>query len=142
MSHDTRAARLTAYITLVVVLLMGVGGLLVTPAVYSARNNTDEVKRGNQLAACRSEARADIDDASTALEVANSKLVGLLPAGIAAAMSSPDSLDELLAEATAARDDLDQALAELQEANARYRTAVELSTDNPDLFLEQCQEDS
>lgn len=142
MSHDTRAARLTAYITLVVVLLMGIGGLLVTPAVYSARNNSDEVRRGNDLAACRSEARADIDDASTALEVANSKLVGLLPAGIAAAMSNPDSLDELLVEATAARDELDEALADLQDANARYRAAVELSTDNPDLFLEQCQEDS
>jgi hypothetical protein len=138
VSRDTRTARLTAYVTLIAVLALGLGGLLIAPAVYSARNNSDEVRRSNELAACRSELRADIDDATTSLEVANSQLLGLLPEGIAAAMNDPTLLDELLGQAQAATAAQDDAVNELLAANARYRDAAELSADNPDEFLRQC----
>lgn len=139
MSRDTRTARLTAYVTLVAVLALGLGGLLIAPAVYSARNNSDEVRRSNELAACRSELRADIDDATTSLEVANSQLLGLLPEGIAAAMNDPALLDELLAQAQAASTAQDDAVAALLAANARYRDAAELSAEDPERFLQECQ---
>lgn len=139
MSSQTRLARWTAYVTLALVVALGLGGLILAPAVFSARNNTDEVRRGNELAACRSEMRADIDDATAALEVANSQLVGMLPEGLAAAMNNPEQLQALLEQATAARADVDQAVADLVAANARYRESVELSTSNPDEFLERCR---
>lgn len=139
MSHETRTARLTAYVTLVAVLLLGLGGLFVAPAVYSTRNSADEVRRSNELAACRSELRADIDDASTALEVANSQLLGLLPQGIDAAMTDPAGLAPLLDQAAATRDAQTAALDDLLAANARYRDAAELSAADPDAFLAECR---
>lgn len=138
MSHETRTARLTAYVTLVAVLLLGLGGLFVAPAVYSARNSADEVRRSNELAACRSELRADIDDASTRLDAANAQLLGLLPAGIAAAMNNTDQLAPLLEQAQTATEAQSIAIDELMAANSRYRSAAELSADDPEAFLAQC----
>lgn len=138
MSHETRTARLTAYVTLVAVLLLGLGGLFVAPAVYSTRNSADEVRRSNELAACRSELRADIDDASTRLDAANAQLLGLLPAGIAAAMNDTGQLAGLLDQAQAATEAQSIAIDELMAANSRYRAAAELSADDPEAFLAQC----
>lgn len=142
MTAQTRRARVTAYVTLAIVLLVGIGlAVFVGPAVYSTRNNTDQVRVGNELAACRSEARADVDDASARLEVANSRLVSLLPEGIEAAMNDPARLERVLADARAAGADAEDALVSLQAATDRYRAAVVASRDAPERFLADCQGD-
>lgn len=142
MTAQTRRARVTAYVTLVLVLSMGIGlAVFVGPAVYSTRNNTDQVRLGNELAACRSQARADVDDAAARLEVANTKLVALLPEGIEAAMNDPARLSALLERAQSASLDTEEALAGLQVATDRYRAAVVASRDTPEQFLADCQDD-
>lgn len=140
MTRSAADRTINGVLAVVAVLTAGSVIMLVIalPAIFSSRNNSDAVRQGNELAACRSEYRADIDDANTALAVANSRLVTLLPEGIAAAMDDPAGLVPVLDAATSARAEVDVALVELRAATDRYRVAVSESRADPEGFLAEC----
>lgn len=140
MSHDTRVARLTAYIALVAVLALGVGGFLVTPAILRTQTTTAEVRRSAEVAACRAQLRADIDDASAALEVATARLVASVPpAVLAASGGTPGEVQAALDEHRALVADVERLVDQLETATAEYRAAADQGLDDPDGFLARCR---
>lgn len=154
MSGQTRQAKWLAVGTAAGVLVMLIVALWQYPAVLAARDNSDEVRRGNEMAACRSEIRTQTLDrahtqlaiAQTSLDNANSTVVSLLPAGLAAAMLDPDQVQPVLAEAivateavSTAGDDVSRAITELEDASRSFEQAVAESRLDPDRFLERCR---
>ena len=140
MSHDTRVARLTAYIALVAVVCLGVGGFLVTPAVLQTQTATAEVRRAAEVAACRAQLRADIDDASAALEVATAELVASVPpAVLSAAGADPAEIQAALDEHEQLVAEVNRQVERLEAATGEYRAAADQGLDDPDGFVARCR---
>lgn len=127
MTTQTRRARVTAYVTLMVVLLMGIGlAVFVGPAVYSTRNNTDQVRRGNEMAACRSLLAYEVNTAKAELDI-------LFAEGLQAVVAEDDAATAELAEQIPGRAKAVRLALESQ------RVGNELSRDEPEAFLAQCE---
>lgn len=122
---DRRVSWLLALTLAVAVVLVTTTALLV-PATFSARNNADQVARGNDLGTCRSEMRADIDRA-------NSRSSILILEGLSAeAEGDHERLVALLGE-------VPDIQAEMRDAIDRYDAAVTRSREDPDGFLADCR---
>ena len=112
----------------VAILVLGSAMMLIIalPAIFSAENNSDQVRNGNEMAACRSIYRAKIDDASANLQVVISQ-----------------GLQALARDDDAALDQAVVGLAEtenrLKQATNDYTDAVNRSSEDPDQFLAECR---
>ena len=117
-------------LAVVAILVLGSAVMLVValPAIFSARNNTDEVKRGNEMAACRALLAYDVHWAKADLDI-------VFALGLQAAVADDD--DTLKTQA-----DLipDRAKA-LRDALEAQRVGNELSRDDPGEFLIRCEQD-
>lgn len=122
---DRRVTWLLALTVTVAVVLVTTTALLV-PATFSARNNADQVARGNDLGTCRSEMRANIDRANSRASIV--VLEGLK----ALAEGDREHLAEMVAMVPVLQD-------EMREAINTYDRAVTRSREDPDGFLADCR---
>lgn len=111
----------TAVLTVIVLVLAG----MTLPAALSGADNSSRVQESTDIAACRALARVPIDEART--EIESLILDGLTAAAVGA-----------LDPAVLARADTAQAA--LVAATSSYKASIELSTADPEAFLEQCRE--
>ncbi len=131
--------------------------LLSLPATFSSRNNVDQVARGNELAACRSEAAAIVTDARSALDVAvgtlnvssatldvltNEALHLIVTEGRASTRLPMilEALPAVRATVTDAVDVVDDSTAAMASATEHYQDQLRQSREHPDAFLRACKE--
>jgi len=121
-------AALNGILMFVAVLVLGSAVMLVValPRIFDTSSNTDAVLEGNQMAACRSLLAYDVNTAKAELDI----LFGL---GLRAAVIEDDATTEQLAEQVPVLADAVHAALEAQ------RLGNELSRDDPEAFLEQCE---
>ncbi len=132
--NSDRALRwLLVGVAVVTVTTLAVG-FITAPYIISGANNSDQVVKGNDLNACRSQmgakvtdARTNVDEARTAYEVA----LGV----VAQSLASKVDLTGSLAQLAGAGDDIDAKTADLRKANDDYKAALALSVESPDAFL-------
>lgn len=135
--------RVTPWLPLVSI---AVGALLVLAvigtgyAAQTAANNSDQVRRGNELSACRSDAYGRVAWTAQQLDQARADLDVLVATGLDAALTDDD------AEMQSVLDRIDTATAEVQaravearEAAVAYVEATQLAATDPDRFLDQCR---
>lgn len=118
-------------LAVVAVLVLGSAVMLVValPAIFSARNNSDEVKRGNEMAACRALLSYDVNAAKADLDI-------VFALGLQAAVADDDTTLRTQADLIPERAKV------LREALEAQRVGNELSRDDPGAFLIHCQEGS
>lgn len=112
----------------VAILVLGSALMLVValPAIFSAENNSNQVRDGNATAACRSTYRAKIDDAAADLQI-------VIAEGLAAiAQDNDEALDQAALE-------LAETELALKEATDHYTEAVNRSSSDPEAFLRECE---
>lgn len=122
-------------------------GLLVfavisVPATLASNDNSSQVARGNDLAACRSQANADVTDKRTDLDLALAHSASLQDQFLIqiGGPRDPKAYVALFAKIADAQHRLDTTAAALKASNAAYQVAVDLSAADPDQFLRNCQE--
>ena len=130
--------------------------ILVIVAVYvpGLAGRTAEIRRTADLAACRSQAAAEVTEARTRFDVARADrdtvathLTAATNEGLAAAVAGDTAaLDRLLDLVPSIRQDLIDAellvvaaTDELREASDLYRVRVIESREDPDRFLRECR---
>lgn len=127
---------LTTVVTLLTLVLL----VVTTPRIFSSANNSEEVRRGNEIAACRSQWRTRVDDAMSQVLAKKSELDILTNEGLQASVAKDN--DALLAttlEAPEKRDAVMTAVNNLTTAIDDYRAAVDKSIDDSDAFLTECR---
>lgn len=123
---DRRVTHLL-WLTLAVAVVLITTMVLLIPATFAARNNADQVARGNDLAACRSSFRAEVD-------LANSLGFTIILEGLALlAADDREALGDLAGQVPTIRE-------HIVEATLEYNSAVERSQDDPDGFLRDCRD--
>lgn len=117
-------------LAVVAILVLGSAVMLVValPAIFSARNNTDEVKRGNEMAACRALLSYNVNAAKADLDI-------VFALGLQAAVAEDD--DALQGQVG----QIPERAKVLRDALEAQRVGNELSRDDPAEFLIRCQED-
>jgi hypothetical protein len=129
---------LMGYVTVLLVASTMVLAVLFVPNIAS---NTEASRRTDDLASCRAEFRAKIDEANFQVSIAIGEAQsGLSEAVVASIRQDPTTLALIAADITTAEDHKAEAYVQLKLANDAYKTAVELSNDDPDEFLRQCSE--
>lgn len=114
---------------------------LIYPQASTGADNTRAQLRSDELAACRSTYRAEIDDASLILAIAQARSDEVIRRGLAAfAADNEPLLDELVAEGLEVDESITSAIEAVAAANSAYGRAVALSATSPDVFLRQCQD--
>lgn len=117
-------------LVLVAVAIMTAASLvllaLAVPAVFSSRNNTSEVREGNELTGCRGAINAQV----------TAHLVEVI-------LIQSEGLEAVVTENDAARDSaivrLNRERNETREALAVYQEAVARSRKDPGAFLAECR---
>ena len=118
-----RLVWLTAAITATILII----GSVTLWQTIGARASSDQIRRSAEVAACRSELRAEID--LVAARINDVFLSGLV------AVAADD--DAQLARAVAHAPDL---LAEAREVTDAYAAGVRLSRTDPDRFIRDCRD--
>lgn len=138
MPHQKRQNRLlTAVLVLAAVSVMATAVIIVfgLPRIFASASNSQAVRRGSDLQACRSTYASQVTDATTAAN-------DLVLRGLAAVGRGDD--DELALLVTdppgATESPIDTARALVRERNAAYLEAVQLSRSDPDAFLAACDD--
>jgi len=148
--------RLTVVMILSGILAAGMIVLFVVavPAIFSSKDNSSQVRQGNELAACRSEfnarvveAQDKVEEARDGVDDARADRDNLVLMGLAASATGDDAFLATLAQATpavidaiaAARVVKNSARSEKEEAVRQYAAAVRRSSDDPIEFLAECQ---
>lgn len=127
MSHRKDVV-LNWVLAFVAVLVLGSAVMLVValPAIFSARNNTDEVRKGNEMAACRALLAYDVNSAKADLDI-------VFALGLQAAVADDDATLRQQADLIPDRAKV------LRDALEAQRVGNELSRDDPEAFLRECQ---
>lgn len=130
MSRRTDAA-LNWILAFVAILVLGSAVMLVValPAIFNSSDNSGAVLQGNQMAACRSLLAYDVNSAKAELDL-------VFALGLQAAVRDDDPQLESLA------DQIPPRAAAVREALEAQRVGNEMSRDDPDAFLAQCEEKS
>lgn len=137
MASD-KAMRMMGYLTAGLVLLMMV---LLGLSVPNISANTEASRRTDDLASCRASYRAAVDDATVLVFDTYGRVQDAVgSATVAAIRQDPTSLALIAAEIESAVLERQAAIRALFEANEVYDAAVELSSADPDRFLDDCQE--
>lgn len=115
-------------LAMVAILVLGSAVMLVValPAIFSARNNTDEVRKGNEMAACRALLAYDVNSAKADLDI-------VFALGLQAAVADDDVTLRQQADLIPERAKI------LRDALEAQRVGNELSRDDPTAFLRECQ---
>lgn len=127
-SVKTKDVILDWILAFVAILVLGSALMLVIalPAIFSAENNSDQIRDGNEMAACRSIYRAKIDDASANLQI-------VIAQGLQAIAKDDEAgLDEAVLG-------LAETELMLQRATDDYTDAVNRSSADPEAFLADCE---
>jgi hypothetical protein len=112
---------------------------LIYPQVTSSSAGIEAQADSDQIAACRSSYRAEIDTAVLRLAIAQSRSDELIRRGLAAvALRDRETLDEIAHEAERVDERIEQAVNDAARANDAYARAVEQSAEDPDAFLASC----
>lgn len=116
------------------VALMMIIALFGLPKIFSSANNSEAVKRGSDLQACRSTYASRVTEATTEAN-------DLVLRGLAAVGRSDDAELALLVTDPPGPQGapIDEARELVQARTAVYAKAVVLSRKNPDRFLENCR---
>jgi hypothetical protein len=142
MTGERRDITLNGILIFVAVLTAGslIMLIIALPAIFSSRNNSDAVRRGNELAACRSEFNAEVASAQDAVEDARAERDNLVIYGLAAtATGDDDALTQLVEQTPAAVEAIERARAVKTQAVEAYAAAVRKSRDEPAEFLAECE---
>jgi len=134
-SIPTRAATLFVQsLTLMILVWAAVN----VPAI---RENTDANVRTDDLVSCRATYRADVDNATVDLAIAEGAVQdGIAASVVASIRQDPTVLGLVADQITAATESRSSALVELRHAADEYSEAVDRSVVDPDLFLTRCKE--
>jgi hypothetical protein len=126
----------TAFLTAFTVLL----AIVAIPTILGTAEIAEEANSVGAVIACRSEARAVVDDAiSTALASNSDLLATISRLSEASAMRDTDTALSLSAEAEADRLALAKATTDLIEATKVYNDAIRLSISSPEEFVQSCE---
>jgi hypothetical protein len=113
--------------------------LVAVPLILTTANNAEKASSVGSVTACRSEARAIVDDAISSALNSNSELLGTISRLTEAGASrNATEVETLSAEAEANRKALAAATTELTAATQTYNEAIRLSIEAPDEFLKTC----
>jgi hypothetical protein len=136
MLVSDKALRIVGYLTVVLVTVMVVMTGLTIPGIVS---NTTSAQRNDNLASCRAEFRAKVDDANIVLLNAFGEVqTGISEAIVASIRQDPTTLALIAADLQTAEAAKHEALVELTDAAADYSDAVRRSRIDPDGFLDDC----
>lgn len=112
------------------------------PFILSGTSSSQAVERANQLASCRSQIRSQtVDYAAGQLDVAsaaNDALIVDVLEGIIA--GNPELIRKASQEAPAIRTQIREARTLVEESALTLDKAIQLSIDDPEMFLAQCEE--
>lgn len=123
-----------AAIGVVVIAVLVLGQKLTTGVNIGAR-----VEKANKISSCRAGYRVEVDDATSALNVARSGLDRLTNEGLeSSVLGNQGKLLSLAFRAPKERDRVDQAEQRLKNVTKHYQQLVELSREDPDEFLRVC----
>ncbi len=140
MKRRTNVAAACAAVTLLLVLVLVAVAIVRLPSDLSTSRNAEEVRRGNEIASCRSQWRSRVDDAVGRVLAAKSELDVLTNEGLQASVTGDDArLEVLTGSAPAERDAVLAAVGELTKATDDYRAAVDRSVADPAGFLADCR---
>jgi len=156
VTGDRTDRALNGVLAVVAVLTAGSVIMLMValPAIFSSSNNSDQVRRGNELTTCRADFVSNVDEADGQLSAAKARLLiadsdqlSLLPEGLAAALQDPDSVGPILAESIAGQEAIEAAQADVLEKVDELFAAVEARREanrrsrvEPEEFLAECKE--
>lgn len=131
------ATKLLGWLTLAFVLTVLV---LVAVTVPSIRSDTRASRRTDDLASCRAEFRAKIDDATVVLADATADVQTQLSAAVVASIRQDPTTLQLIAEELAAAESAKHAAIDnLYAASDNYKAAVTRSREAPGDFLDACK---
>lgn len=138
-TKQDRAVNVIGVLTLVVTIGVLILAAVSIPILLDTSNNADQVRRGNEIAACRAEIRSHVDLAIGAVLASKAELDLLTNRGFEASMRGDDAeLALIVGQAPAARDEVVLSIDALNAAVDRYAEATTASVDDPDAFLASC----
>lgn len=125
---------LVLVLTVLSVGTMAVIAILGLPKIFSGADNSEVVKRGNEMQACRSQFAAAVTDArdrsdDLILRVVKDSIVRDQTDVLALAVDPPGPRRSLI----------DQARADKRQANREYQMRIRQSRTDPDAFLRACR---
>lgn len=127
----------------VVVGVILVGAVLVVGAwSQSAANNSDQVRRGNELAACRGDVFATLTDADAALDQARADWDLVYGDGLVAVLENDEAAQAAaVAAIPVAAENVSAAREQVRAASDAYREAARLAVEDPEALLAACRGD-
>jgi hypothetical protein len=135
-----RGLRIVGVATVILTAFTVVLAIIAIPLILGTAENAEEANSVGTVIACRSEARAIVDDAiSTALATNSDLLTTISRLSEATAMRDTDMALSLSAEAEANRLALATATTELIDATRVYNDAIRLSISSPEEFVRNCE---
>lgn len=126
----------TAILTVFTVVL----AIVAIPMMLGTAESADRASSSSALTACRSEARAAVDDAISTALARNSDLLATISRLSEATADRDTNVEGLSLEAEADRVALAEATIELTEATRVYNDAIRLSISSPEEFVRRCEE--
>jgi hypothetical protein len=136
---DRRLNLVFAFVVLITVGLL-VFAAIAVPSILTSANNTDSVKRGNDISACRAVARSTLDDLTGAVQNDRTEVELLTNVGLEASVKrDPVRLADVIAKSGPARDLLAADTKALSDATDKYVHLIKMSQQNPDGFLATCK---
>jgi len=126
----------TAILTVFTVVL----AIVAIPMMLGTAESADRASSSSALTACRSEARATVDDAISTALARNSDLLATISRLSEATADRDTNVEGLSLEAEADRVALAEATIELTEATRVYNDAIRLSISSPEEFVRRCEE--
>jgi gamma-glutamyl:cysteine ligase YbdK (ATP-grasp superfamily) len=133
-ANSDRALRWLLVGVAIVTVTTLVVGFITAPYIISGANNSDQVVKGNELNACRSQlaaqvtdARTNVDEARTGYEVALGE--------VAQQLAAKSDLTIALKALADAGDDIAAKTVALRQVTTDYKAALVVSSDDPNQFL-------
>lgn len=134
-----RGLRFVGLATVVVTTFTLLLAVIAIPLILSTASDAEQANSTSSVTACRSEARAIVDDAISGALTRNSELLGTISRLTEAGASrNAAAVESLSVEAEANRQALAAATAELTAATQTYNEAIRLSIEAPDEFVKTC----
>ena len=123
-----------------------VGGFLVIAVIatgwmaQNAADNSSQVRRGNEIAACRSDLYGTVAQTAQALDQARADLDVLVATGLEAALQNDqERVDAVLSEIDAVTENVSTRAAAARSAANAYVDGTSLAATDADAFLDQCR---
>lgn len=136
-----RGLRLVGVATVILTIFTITIAVLSIPSILTTAEDAAVASDAGSLLACRSEARANVDDAISTALARNSDLVATISQLTeAAAASDTTQISALSTQASTNRVALAEATSDLLTATVAYNDSIRLSIQAPEEFLSACEE--